>query len=146
MLFDDFPDAESEQRPHPWIVLKTTYDVEAWIDQASRRLQRLIADGNADGNPNSHYRNDGQGICFGLEHGGEVYTHTTQEGELLLDVTEDAAWVRPVIAAVAGTDAPPGAIWRLPGECLTELLCGLSGLISTTRLVLQHDFRIKKRY
>lgn len=142
MLFDDFPDAESEQRAHPWIVLQTTYDVEAWIDQANRRLQRLMSDSAG----NQRLRGEGAGICFGLEHGGEIFTHTSQEGELLLDVTEDAAWVRPVIVAVTGQDAPPGTVWRLPGECLTELLCSMSNLISTTRLVMQHDFRIRKRY
>ncbi len=54
------------------------------------------------------------------------------EGELLLDVSEEAGWVRPVIAAVAGTDTPPGAFWHLPGESLTEAAVWLEQL--------DHDF------
>ncbi|MBV8636373.1 MAG: hypothetical protein JO002_17915 [Burkholderiaceae bacterium] len=135
---DDLFDPETEQQPRPWIVLKTTYDIEAWIEQANRRLQRLLADAPP--------RSTGQGICFALVHGGEIHTHSSPEGELWLDVSEEAAWVKPVVAAVAGGDMPPGAIWRLPGEALTELLYGLNSLIETARIVLQHDFRIKKRY
>jgi hypothetical protein len=138
MHYDDFPNPETEQQARPWIVLKTTYDIESWIDQANRRMQYVLSQAPA--------RVDGQGICFSLEHGGEIFTHTTPDGDIMLDVTEDAAWVRPVIAAVAGSEAAPGAIWHLPGECLTELLFGLNQLITTTRIVLQHDFRIKKRY
>lgn len=138
MQYEDFPDPESEQQAHPWIVLKTTYDIEAWIEQTNRRLQRLMADAPP--------RATGQGICFGLAHGGEIFTHSTPEGELLIDVSEEAAWVRPVIAALAGADTPPGAFWHLPGESLTELLFGLNSLITTSRIVLQHDYRIKKRY
>ncbi len=138
MYDDDLFDPETEQQPRPWIVLKSTYDIEAWIEQTNRRLQRLLADAPP--------RSVGQGICFTLIHGGEMVTHSSPEGELWLDLSEDAAWVKPVVAAVAGGDVPAGATWRLPGEALTELLYGLNNLIETTRIVLQHDFRIKKRF
>lgn len=137
MHYDDFPDPETEKEARPWIVLKSTYDIEAWIEQTNRRLQRLMADAPP--------RATGQGICFTLAHGGELYTHSSPEGELWLELSEDAAWVRPVIAAIAGSDAA-GALWRLPGEALTELLYGLNNLIDTSRLVLQHDFPVKRRY
>ncbi len=136
---DDF-DPETEQQPRPWIVFKSTYDIEAWIEQTNRRLQRLLAD------VPQRAMSQGQGICFTLTHGGEMHTHSSPEGELWLDLSEQAAWVKPVVAAVAGSDVPAGAIWRLPGEALTELLYGLNSLIDTTRIVLQHDFRIKKRF
>lgn len=139
---DDFFDPEVEQQPRPWIVFKSTYDIEAWIEQANRRLQRLLADMPQRMGAQS----PGQGICFTLVHGGELYTHSSPEGELWLDLSDDAAWVRPVVAAVAGDDVPAGSIWRLPGEALTELLYGLNSLIESTRIVLQHDFRIKKRF
>jgi len=141
MFYDDFPDPESEQQARPWIVLQSTYDIEAWIAQADRRLQHLLADA-----PARSMSNLGQGICFALVHGGELYTHSSSEGELWIDLSEDAAWVKPVVAAVAGDDVPPGAIWRLPGEALTELIYGLNNLIASSRIVLQHDFRIRKRF
>jgi hypothetical protein len=139
---DDLFDPDTEQQPRPWIVLKSTYDIEAWIEQTNRRLQRLLGEQPQRMGGQSL----GQGICFCLTHGGELYTHSSNEGELWLDLSEDAAWVKPVVAAVAGGDVPPGSIWRLPTEALVELLYGLNSLIETTRIVLQHDFRIKKRY
>ena len=132
MYSDDAPDHEER----PWIVLTTTYDVEAWIDQFNRNLQRLAPNANAAG----------YGICFRLSHGGEIFLHTTTEGVVLLDVTEEAAWVATVLTAATGVAAPPAQIWQLPADTLTQLLVGLSGLIATTRIVLQHDYRIKKRY
>jgi len=132
MNTDDTPDHEER----PWIVWKTTYDVEAWIDQFNRNLQRTAPSANASG----------YGICFRLAYGGEIYLHTTPEGEVLLDVTDEAAWIAPVIAAATGVSAPSSRIWQLPADTLTQLLFGLSGLIASTRNVLQHDYRIKKRY
>ena len=142
MFYDDFPDPESEQQARPWIVLQSTYDIEAWIEQANRRLQHLLADAPS----RTMSSMPGQGICFSLVHGGELYTHSSPDGELWIDLSEDAAWIKPLVAAVAGTDVPAGAIWRLPGETLTELIYGLNKLISASRIVLQHDFRIKKRF
>ena len=122
----------------PWIVLTTTYDVEAWIDHYNRDLQRAAKQANLK--PNA----TGYGICFGLEHGGEIYMHTSPEGEIVLDVTPEAEWAAPVISAATGATPPKGQIWRLPEGRLTQLVLGLSSLIASTRIVLDHSFRIKK--
>jgi hypothetical protein len=125
---------DPEERP--WIALKTSYDVEAWIDQFNRSLQQFA--------PN--IKPNGYGICLRLIHGGEIFVHTTPEGEVLLDVTEEATWVVPVIASATGTAAPHSSIWQLPSDALTQLLLGLTSLIATTRIVFQHDYRIKKGF
>jgi hypothetical protein len=123
-----------EPQERPWIVLSNTYDVEAWIDQYNRSLQRFVKKANPTG----------YGICFGLQHGGEIFMHTTPEGIILLDVTEEAEWVMPVISAATGATAPRSRIWMLPGDTLTQLILGLSSLIAVTRFVASHDFKIKK--
>jgi hypothetical protein len=127
---------ENPQEPaeRPWIVLKSTYDVEAWIDSYNRELQRAIQKTNASG----------YGICFCLAVGGEIFMHTTSEGDVLLDVTPDAEWVAPVIAAATHIAPPSSQIWSIPGHALTQLVFGLSSLIGSTRIVLQHDFKVKK--
>lgn len=131
-IMNDAPDHEER----PWIVLKTTYDIEAWIDQFNRTLQRFPPSANANG----------YGICFRLCHGGEIFMHTTQDGMVLLDITDEAAWIAPVIAAATGVAAPQSSIWQLPSDTLTQLLFGLSSLIASTRMVVQHDYRIKKSW
>ncbi len=125
-------DAQGAERP--WIDLKTTYDVEAWIDNYNRELQRAIDKANTTG----------QGICFRLEHGGEIFLHTTADGDILLDVTPEAEWVAPVITAATNMPAPQGQVWALPGTTLTQFVLGLSSLIDSTRIVLQHDFKTRK--
>ena len=120
----------------PWIVLTTTYDVEAWIDNYNRDLQQAVKKDNTKG----------YGICFCLELGGEVYLHTTSEGDILLDVTEEAAWVAPVITAATGVAAPASSVWALPGDTLTQLVLGLSGLIATTRVVVSHAYKTPKSW
>jgi hypothetical protein len=51
----------------------------------------------------------------------------------------------------AGTDrgntgvAPRGQIWLVPGQVLMQLILGLNSLIATSRLVVQHEYRIVKR-
>lgn len=129
----DADDKEPEPQ-RPWIVLQTSYDVEAWIDSFNWDLRRLVD------NP----RATGYGICFCLAHGGEIYLHTTPDGDVLLDVTPEAAWAAPVISAATGAAAPAGRIWSLPGEVLTQLVLGLNSLIDSTRLVPQHDYRIRR--
>lgn len=130
----DFADLPAEPAPRPWIVLADTYDVEAWIANYNRSLQAAIVDPKLQG----------YGICFHLDEGGEIYLHTDGEGNIVLDVTPDAAWVGPLLTAVTGHSAPAGQIWQLPGELLTQLIFGLNSLIGASRLVLSHDFRIKK--
>ncbi len=119
----------------PWIDLKTTYDVEAWIDNYNRDLQRHVENKNATG----------YGICFCLAAGGEIFMHTTVDGDVLLDVTPDAAWVAPVITATTQVQVPSAQIWALPGHALTQLVLGLSSLIGSSRVVSQHDFKATTR-
>ena len=129
-------DRRDEPAVRPWIHLKTTYDVEAWIDNYNRDLQYTLEKKNAAG----------YGICFTLAAGGDIYMHTTPEGEVLLDVTPDAEWVAPVITAATQVPAPAAQIWTLPPESLTQLVMGLSPLIGSTRIVPEHDYRIRKKW
>lgn len=126
---------QEEFRERPWIVLSTTYDVEAWIDQFNRDLQQAVKKPQAGRH----------GICFRLALGGEIFLHTSGDGDVLLDVTPEAAWVTPVIVAATGCNPPASQIWPLPGGRLTELLLGLGSLIESSRIVIDHDFRIRKR-
>jgi len=131
------PESLSEiQATRPWIVLSTTYDVEAWIDNYNRDLQQAV----------KKDASKGYGICFLLELGGEVYLHTTSEGDILLDVSEEASWVAPVISAATGVASPSTSIWALPGDTLTQLILGLSALIAATRIVTSHTYKMPKNW
>jgi len=132
----DAHDCTAELPERPWIVLKTSYDVEAWIDNYNHELRRAVTQSNVPG----------YGICFRLQHGGDIYLHTDPEGNILLDVTPEAEWVAPLITAATQVEAPPAQIWSLPEHTLTQLVLGLSPLIAATRLVLRHDFKIKKSW
>lgn len=136
-MHDDEDNRMEEPVERPWIVLKSTYDVEMWIDHQNRQIQQRI------GNVMSS-RVNGYGLCFRLTAGGEIFMHTTAEGIVLLDVTPEAEWIVPLIVAATQAAAPSGQIWTLPVESLTQLVVGLSGLIATTRIVTDHDFRIRK--
>ncbi len=133
---DPDQDSPEVQPTRPWIVLTTTYDVEAWIDNYNRDLQQAVKKDNTKG----------YGICFCMELGGEVYLHTTSEGDILLDVTEEAEWVAPVISAATGVAAPSSSVWALPGDTLTQLVLGLSGLIAATRIVVSHAYKTPKNW
>ena len=119
---------------HAWISLETIQDVEAWMDLNDRELQQLI------GNKASV----GHGICFSLLHGGEIYLHTNSDGDILLDVTPDAEWIAPVISATTNVPPPRGQIWILPQHVLLQLILGLNSLVASSRLVLRHEFRLRK--
>jgi hypothetical protein len=137
----DMPTSETnhgmneEFAERPWIDLKTSYDVEAWIDNYNRELQRHIKDPKASG----------YGICFRLHHGGEIYLHTNAE-VILLDVTPEAEWVTPVISAATEIQAPHAQIWALPEDRLTQLVLGLGNLIASSRIVLCHNYKAKKNW
>jgi hypothetical protein len=122
---------ESSERP--WIHLTTTYDVEAWIDSYNQDLKRFITQPNATG----------CGVCFLLAYGGEIYMHSSEMG-VMLDVLPEAEWIAPVIVAATGVDAPNSQIWTLPEDKLTQLILGLSSLVSATRMVATHQYKIKK--
>lgn len=128
--------AHDEPAERPWIPLQSTFDVEAWIDNYNYDLRRTIEAKNPVG----------QGICFLLEHGGEIYLHTDAEGTVLLDVTPEAEWAAPVITAATGVAAPAGQIWLLRGDLLTQLVFGLNPLIAATRIVAAHDYGMRKRW
>ncbi len=134
MIEDENGDQADEPAARPWIVLKTSYDVEAWIDHYNRDLQQCIQKPNATG----------YGICFCLAHGGEIFMHTNNDGDVLLDLTPEAEWAAPVISAATQLASPASRIWALPGDTLTQLVLGLSPLIASTRIVLRHDFKIRK--
>ncbi|WP_228527145.1 hypothetical protein [Noviherbaspirillum soli] len=136
---DDFDDAPPPIT-RPWIHLETSGDVEGWIENYNRDLQRTL------GRPDSMSfgPGQGQGICFNLEAGGEIYLHTTADGDVLLDVTPEAEWATPVIGAATGTAPPGGQIWPLPAYLLTQLILGLSMLIASTTIVPRHDFRTRR--
>lgn len=137
----DSPDAAatSAVRPppqdRPWKDLSTIADVEQWIVDYDQDLQRHLADRQASG---------GHGICFTLVDTSEIYLHTNGDGDVVLDVTADAAWAAPVITAATGAVAPTSQIWLLPGDALTQLVLGLNSLIATSRIVLSHQFRAKR--
>src|SRR3954471_7855996 len=84
------PDAPQEIAERPWIHLKNTHDVEAWINNYDWDLRRHVAQGSTGSAA-------GVGICFRLAHGGEIILHTTPDGDVLLDVLPDTAWAHPVI-------------------------------------------------
>lgn len=126
-----YPDALPATSPHRWITLHDIAELEAWLDLNDRELRKLAADSPQPG----------QGICFELQHGGEIYVHTSAEGAVLLDVTEPAAWVSPVIVAATGVTEPKGQIWCLPPDALIPLIFGLNSLIATSRLVPTHRYR-----
>jgi hypothetical protein len=141
-MMTELPDSNSddagafdESTERPWIHLKTTHDVEAWIDNYNWELQRRVTQANPAG----------AGICFMLAHGGEIFMHTTPEGDVVLDVTPEAEWATPVITAATGVETPNAQIWMLPADVLTQLVLGLSGLIASSRAVTSHQFNTKKK-
>ncbi|SDF67410.1 MULTISPECIES: hypothetical protein [unclassified Duganella] len=122
-------------RPVPWSGLETPADVELWIEEHNQALQQHIGK-----------HETGYGVCFTLAEGGDIYLQTTQDGYLVLDVTEDAAWVTPLIMAAARVqEAPPGRMWVLPDDKLVQLMIGLSGLIASSILVVGHNFGLRRR-
>src|SRR3569832_1775181 len=96
-MSDEQNDADSDSTlVCPWIVLGTTHDVEAWIDNFNRELQLSLKKTNVSG----------YGICFRLAEGGEIFMHTTAEGVVLLVVLLVVVWVVFVICAATGIAAP----------------------------------------
>ena len=119
---------------HPWVPLESIAEIEGWMELHNQELQQLI------GSTATH----GHGICFRLIHGGELYLHTNSDGDVLLDVLPDAAWIGPVITATTQVPAPRGQVWALPQHVLTQLIAGLNSLIATSRLVVRHEFRHRR--
>ena len=135
-----FPETDSvaATQDHAWMMLESVAEVEAWLDLNDRQLRQAISE-----QPKAAGYH-GCGICFGLTHGGEIYLHTNSEGEVLLDVTPEANWATPVIAAVTQAQPPNGQVWILPPHILIELIMGLNSLIASSRLVLSHEFHRRR--
>jgi hypothetical protein len=141
---ENLPDQPQHQPQRPWIVLEGTYDIEAWINSYNRDLQLAMGETRIDEKQRGSAKYEGVGICFYLSAGGAIFLHTTGEGDILLDVTPEAAWIAPLLTAATGQTPPRGQIWMLPAEVLTQLIFGLNSLIGTTQLVLTHHFHIRK--
>src|SRR4051794_37082569 len=110
MSFDTNASNFEEPSERPWIDLTTTHDVEAWIDNYNRDLQRYVKKVNAIG----------YGVRFSLRLGGHIFMHTPEDA-ILLDVTPEAEWAAPVITAATGIEEPHSQIWVLPDDKLTQL-------------------------
>ncbi len=118
--------------------MTSAQEAEAWIERLNHELQEIERARHAASAP----RYDrGHGVCLTLTHGGELCLHTNADGDILLDVSNDADWVAPLIVAATGAQPPRGALWIIPGERLTQLVLGLNSLIESERLVLRHNFR-----
>ncbi len=116
-------------KPVPWMALEDAADVELWIEEHNRSMQDHIG-----------RHETGYGVCFTLAEGGEIFLQTSPDGAVILDVTPEAAWVAPLIAAVARVEPPQGALWVLPDDKLIQLMIGLSSLIASSMLVVGHPF------
>lgn len=121
-------------KPVPWQGLDNAAEAELWIAEHNLSMQEHIG-------PNE----TGYGVRFTLAEGGDIYLQTTQDGALILDVTDEAEWIAPLIVAVARVEAPPGSMWVLPDDTLVQLLIGLSSLIATSTLVVGHNFSRRRR-
>lgn len=129
-----YSDNTEQHTNHPWLILNSPAELEAWMELNNQELQKLIGNRTTQG----------QGICFNLSLGGEIYFHTNQDGDILLDVSSEAQWATPVITACSQVVAPRGQIWCLPQHTLIAVIMGLNPLIASSRLVTQHAFRIQK--
>ncbi|MES2117190.1 MAG: hypothetical protein V4578_18655 [Pseudomonadota bacterium] len=116
-------------KPVPWMALEDAADVELWIEEHNRSMQDHIG-----------RHETGYGVCFTLAEGGDIFLQTSPDGAVILDVTPEAAWVAPLIAAVARVEPPQGALWVLPDDKLIQLMIGLSSLIASSMLVVGHPF------
>ncbi len=134
MPVDTLPDP-SQQRT--WVALDGVDDAEVWIANTNLELNYFLENDHKAGVPN------GPGVCLQLALGGEIYVHTTGEGMTVLDVTEAAEWIEPVVAACGARRQGRGRIWVMPENSLVQLLLGLNELISSYRIVIQHEFGLR---
>lgn len=114
-----------------WTPLESVHEIESWMDLYDRELQAAIGSAHTIGH----------GICFRFLHGGQLHLHTNPDGDVLLDLSPEAAWIAPVITAVTKVEAPRGQYWMLPGHTLLQLIMGLNTLIGSSQLVLRHEYK-----
>ena len=127
--------ALTHPEPVPWLHLLTPFEAESWIENLNQDLQKCIPEVNTSG----------YGVCFSLAEGGDIFLHTTAEGYVLLDVTSDAQWAAPVIAAAVHVAQPDAQIWHFPDDNLMQFVLGLSSLVASTTLVLRHEFNLNRK-
>lgn len=132
---DSNSEAKPRFRPRPWEHLESPYDVELWIEEHNQSLREHIRPAEV-----------GYGICFSLTEGGDIFLQTSTDGAVILDVTAEAEWVAPLIAAASRSAAPASSLWILPDDVLIQLVLGLSSLIATSTLVVGHQFGGKHRH
>jgi hypothetical protein len=132
------PAFEDDAPLRPWIALESREEIEAWIARLDRELQqhereriRHTEDGVVQ---REHARS--HGVRLFLQHGGNLRLHTNPDGDILLEVSRDADWVAPLIAAATGISGPRGSAWLLPAERLVELITGLNSLVEAEQLVV----------
>lgn len=122
----------SQNENTPWLELVSVQEVEAWLAFQNQELARLL----------ENKTSVGQGLCFQLKLGGEIFCHTNQEGEILLELSDEDLWCIPVISKATTCPPPRGRLWQLPNDVLIQLVFGLNSLILSSRLVLSHRFKI----
>ena len=120
--------AQPRFRPVPWTALETPADAELWIAEHDLALQEHVGKNET-----------GYGVCFTLAAGGDIFMQTSDDA-IVLDITPDAEWVAPLIAAVSQAEPPKGSMWILPADKLVQLILGLSTLVASTTLVVGHNF------
>lgn len=70
----------SQNENDPWVELVSVHEVEAWLAFQNQELARLL----------ENKASVGQGLCLQLKLGGEIFCHTNQEGEILLELSDEA--------------------------------------------------------
>ena len=123
----------SQNENDPWVELVSVHEVEAWLAFQNQELARLL----------ENKASVGQGLCLQLKLGGEIFCHTNQEGEILLELSDEALWCIPVISKATNCAPPRAQLWQLPNDVLIQLIFGLNSLISSSRLVLSHRFKVE---
>lgn len=131
------PDQDSAQQ-RPWTRLDGVDDAEVWIANTNLELNFFLENDRSAGVA------EGQGVCLHLELGGEIFVHTTGEGMTVLDVTDAAEWVEPVVQACGATRRGNGRLWVMPENSLIQLLMGLNELIASYSVVMQHRFGLAR--
>lgn len=121
-------------RPRPWEPLESPHDAELWIEEHNLALRELIRPGET-----------GYGVRFTLAAGGDIHMQTSPDGAVVLDVSNDAEWVAPLLMAAAGVDHPGSSLWILPDDKLIQLVLGLSTLVESSTLVVGHPFGLKQK-
>jgi len=129
-----YQSSEGSANKEPWRDLSTIAEVELWITQYDQGLQQSVG----------KHGSSGHGVCFELAAGGNVYLHTTSDGDVVLDLEPEAAWIAPVITAATGVIPGKTQLWVLPGDVLVQLIFGLNPLIAYSRAVLEHRFRTRQ--